>query len=308
VTKKVVTGWVLTLLGAFLLITALLLRFWAPAHAERTPLDTSNDTFLTGQADKLNPATGKLEHNPVWVVSRTRTDSKKSDDKVIVFVNTTCVNVDDGPDSHQCLKEDDPRMISDSIDVFAADRHTGQAVNDKKYIGADGVAHEGLVNKFPFDTQKKDYQYWDGTLGAAATAKYEGEVEINGLKTYKFQFTVPPSKIQVAEGIEGTYEIDKQMWVEPRTGAIVDQAQHEVRKLTDGSTILDLSLRFTDETKSQGVTDAKSNLKTLDLTFVWVPLIGLVGGLICLVVAGFLLLSGRRPEAPAVEQREPAHV
>ena len=307
-TKKVVSGCVLLLLGTFLLTAALLLWFWAPAHAERTPLSTSNDTFLTGEADKLDVATGTLKHSPVWVLSRTRTDSDKSDDEVIVFVSTTCVNADDGADSHQCLKGDDPRLISNSIDVFAGDRHTGMAVNDPKYIGTDGIKHEGLVNKFPFDTKKKNYEYWDGTLGAAATATYESTVEIDGLKTYKFQLTIPESKIEVADGVDGTYTLDKQMWVEPRTGAIVDQQQHEIRKLSDGTKILDLSLGFTDETKAQGVSDGKANVKTLDLILVWAPIVGLVSGLICLGAGAFLLLAGRRRETPTAERREPAHV
>ena len=61
------------------------------AHAARR----QHHTYLTGQADKLNPTTGKVEHVPVRVISRTQVDPSKSDDDVIVFVNA-CVNVDKG--------------------------------------------------------------------------------------------------------------------------------------------------------------------------------------------------------------------
>ena len=41
--------------------------------------------------------------------------------------------------------------------------------------------HEGLVNKFPFDVEKKDYPYWDGLLGRPVEMVYDDTETILGL-------------------------------------------------------------------------------------------------------------------------------
>jgi hypothetical protein len=306
--KKTVSGWILLFLGALLLTAGVITLAVGPGKVQKVPLDVDSDTYLTGQAQKLNPGTGQVEDVPVKVYSNTKVDPKKSDDKVVVWVNYTCVNIDrDNPPN--CLADDDDRLISNSVDTFASDRHTGMAVNDPKYVGQDAAKHEGLVNKFPFNTEKKTYPYWDDLLGTTVNAKYDSTVEVQGLKTYLFKVSVPKTNAKIAGDVEGTYQTEKSIWVEPRTGAIVNQEQHETRLLPDGSVVLDMALKFTDATVKQSVADGKDNLGLLNLVGRTVPIVGIGGGLICLAAAAFLLLSGRRPEAPMdVERREPAHV
>ncbi len=53
---------------------------------------------------------------------------------------------------------------------------------------------EGLYFKFPFDTQKKTYQWWDGTLARPPRAKYVGEGTVKGMKVYKFEQVIEPIK------------------------------------------------------------------------------------------------------------------
>jgi hypothetical protein len=305
--KKVIAGWVLLLLGAFLLTTALMMWFWAPGKAERTPLDSFSNVMLSGAADKLNPKTGKVEHVPVWVLSQYKTDSEKSDDNVIVFVNAICANIDRGPGAHDCLTDKDPRMITDDLDVFATDRHTALALgsNASKY-GA--TPHEGLLNKWPFDAQKKDYPYWDSVLGKAVTASYASTEDIQGLQVYKYTVSIPPTKAEIVKGIEGLYSMEKEIWIEPQTGAIIDQRQHEIRTLPDGSTVLDMDVRFTPETVNTFVKDAHDNKKSLDLFRGPVPILLFVAGVICVVV-GFILVTRQRVEPePAQEEEEYAEV
>jgi hypothetical protein len=291
--KKTVAGWILLFLGAFILVVGILALTIGPGLTQRTPLNVNSYTYLTGQAQKLNPATGKVDNVPVTVLNRTQVDPKKSDGSVIVFVSYTCANINrDNPPA--CLKDNDERLISNSIDVFAADRHTGMAVNNPKYVGADATLHRGLVNKFPFDTQRKDYPLWDTVLNKTTTAAYVKTTDIGGVTVYEFKVDVPPTKAKVAGDVEGTYETHKDIYVEPKTGAIIDQRQHEIRLLPDGSTVLDMSLRFTDATVSKGVSDAKANIKQLDLTGKWLPLAGLVLGVLLLLLGLFLLIAGRR--------------
>jgi hypothetical protein len=293
-------------LGGFLLVAGLVCLLWAPGVVKKTPTDVTSITHLRGQAAKLNTTTGKLESNPVKALSVTKTDSKASDDNTVVWTNSTCLVID-ADDVPGCVDGDDPRLVSASTDVFATDRVSALAV-DSKHLPADAVKHEGLVNKFPFDSEKKTYPYWDGTLGTSVDAKYTGTVEIQGIKTYVYKAVTKDAPIDIAEGVKGTYDDETTMYVEPRTGAILNQTDDQQRYLDSGDKVLDLHLAFTDAQTKQSAADAKDNLRLLDLVEKVVPIVGIVGGLICLGIAGFLVVSQRRRPTPEAQHRELTHV
>ena len=121
-------------------------------------------------------------------------------------------------------------------------------VNDAKYVGTTAEEHQGLVNKFPFDVEQKTYPLWDGVMGTTVEAKFAGEEEVDGLSTYKFTVAVQHAPIEVAENTPGRYNDDKTIWVDPVTGAFIDQKEHQTRSLEDGTVALDLTLGFTPET------------------------------------------------------------
>jgi Porin PorA len=291
-------------LGGFLLIAGLVCLLWAPGVVKKTPLDVNTTTHLSGQAAKLNTSTGELESNPVLATSVTKSDSKTSSDKVVAWTNSSCLVVDkDNPPD--CVDGDDPRLVSASTDVFATDRKTALAVNDSKYLPADAVPHHGLVNKFPFDTEKKTYPYWDGTLGAAADAKYDGTEKVGGVDTYRYKININDAPIEVADGVKGTYTNEVVIWVEPKTGAIQNQSQDQQRYLEDGTQVLNLQAQFTPAQITQSAADTEDNLRLLSLVTVVAPLVGFIGGVICLLAALVLFLMGRsRPEAPSHSTRE----
>lgn len=294
-------------LGGFLLVAGLVCLLWAPGVVKKTPTDVTSITHLSGQAQKLNTSTGQLDSNPVLATSVTKTDSKISSDKVVVWTNSSCLVIDkDNPPD--CVDGDDPRLVSASTDVFATDRKTALAVNDSKYLPADATQHEGLVNKFPFDSEKKTYPYWDGTVGKAVDAKYTGTKKILGTETYVYKVTTKDAPIDIAEGVKGTYDDETTIYVEPKTGAILNQTDNQQRYLENGDKVLDLQLAFTPAQQKKSVDDNKSDRFLLGLVSSIVPIVGIVGGLILLGVAGFLLAADRRRTPPPVERREPAHV
>jgi len=315
VVRKVL-GFVALGLGGFLLVAGLVALLWAPGVVKRTPLDTDSTTLLSGQAQRLDPATGDVEDAEVLAVSRNRVDSEISDDDVVAFVANTCLNVDEGQEP-ACLRGDDERVINNSEpDVFATDRRTGESLSAEasaELLPADAVPHEGLVNKFPFDTPQADQQLWDGLLGEAVTATYDGEDEIEGLPVYRFTTQVDDQPATVVGDIEGRYSSQKTVWVDPRTGSIIDQEQSEQRTTEDGDTLLDLELSFTDEQVADNVASAEDSIGTIDTITRTVPVVGLVGGAV-LLVGGFLLLRGSRgargrrsgPSGPAADRDAPA--
>lgn len=290
--RKVIAA-VLVGLGSFLLVAALTVVLWGGDAVKKTPLDTDSVTNLSGEADKLNPATGEVEALQVKAASVTKADAELSDDDVVVFVNTTCLVIDDG-DTPQCVDESDDRLVSASSDVFATDRRTAEAVNDPQYVPPSAEEKSGLVNKWPFDAEKKDYLYWDGMLGEAVDATYDGTETIEGLETYKYHVLVEEQPAEVVEGIDGVYSQDKYIWIDPVTGAIINQTQDEVRELEDGSPLLDMQLAFTDEQVEDNVADAKDSGRLLGLLTTTLPLVGFIGGAIALLAGLFLFLRGRR--------------
>jgi hypothetical protein len=295
--RKVIAG-VLLGLGSFLLVAALTVVLWGGDAVKKTPLDTNSVTNLSGTADKLNPGTGEVESLQVKAASVTKADAELSSDDVVVFVNTTCLVIDDG-DTPQCVDDSDDRLVSASSDVFATDRRTAEAVNDPQYIPPSAEEKSGLVNKWPFDAEKKDYTYWDSMLGEAVDATYDGTETLEGLETYKYHVLVEEQAAEVVEGVDGVYSQDKYIWVDPTTGSIVNQTQHEVRELEDGSPLLDMQLAFTDEQVESNVADAKDSGQSLDLLTKTLPLVGFIGGAIAFLAGLFLFLRARRDTTAA---------
>jgi hypothetical protein len=295
--RKIIS-WVLLGLGAFLLAAALVATVWAPDQVKRAPLDTDSTTRLSGTAQKLNTGTGEIEDLDVRAVSITEADSNKSDDDVVAYVNTSCLVID-VPDTPDCGEpgtgEDaDPNVINISNELFATDRRTGVAVNGDDYLPEGTPEREGLQNKFPFDAEKEDYEFWDGILDRAVPATYEGTDEIEGLETYRYNMSVVEEEATVIGDVDGIYSLDKTMWIEPNTGAIIDQEQHDVRTLPNGDPLLDLQLSFTDEQVSANVDDASANVSSLTLLTKTIPLVGFIGGALCIIAGILLLLSARR--------------
>jgi hypothetical protein len=285
-------------LASFLLVAAVLATTWAPGVVKKTPIDINNKTFLSGTAQRLDAATGKLgEASPIRIVSITQADGKKSDDKVVVFRAGSCVVVNEDGNAPDCVDGDDPRLVSADESNFATDRVTALAVPNGKYLPADSPQYKGLVNKFPFDSKKKTYPYWDGTLGAAVDAKYDGTEKVGGIDTYRYKININDAPIDVAEGVKGTYTNEVVIWVEPKTGAIQNQSQDQQRYLADGTQVLNLQAQFTPDQIKQSADDTKSNVRLLSLVTVVVPWVGFVVGGLCLIAALALLLTGRNSSA-----------
>lgn len=280
-----IASWVLIGLGAFLLVIAVLAKTWAPGVLMKTPTNIDQITRLEGGGEKFDPDTSEVEPITVRVTNLTQTDADKSTDDSVVWVSTVCV-VKDEPDTPDCVDGDDPRLVSATVDVFMTDRVTALAKGELS----------GIVNKFPFDTEKKTYPYWDGILGEPLDAEFVGTETIQGVEAYHFTVEAEDMETEVSDGIDGIYTTRKEIYVEPRTGSILNQEQYERRTLEDGTVLVDLTVKFTEDQIKTNVEDSKKNISGLDLLLNTVPLIGFIGGPI-LIVIGLLLGRRKRQEA-----------
>lgn len=304
-------GLVLIFLGGLLLGVGLLAQVYAVPRLELAPLDTNVVTDLEGEATLGGP--DGPDTFPVRVFSTTRADTEVSDDEVVAYQRASCVVRDVGT-VEGCVSNADPqeRLLTASTDEFATDRATGEAVNDAEYLSASAVPHEGLVNKFPFNAEEKDYPYWSGTLGEAVTAAYQRSTEIDGLPVHVYQVSIQDAPIEITEDTPGLYNETTDIVVEPTTGSIVYQEGSTERLTEDGELFLSLDVAFTDEQTDESVAEAGDLKDQLGLITTTIPLVGYIGGGVLLVVGiVLLLLQGRsrrsgQSGASVEKPREPA--
>lgn len=289
-------GFVLVGLAAFLVVAGLLFQFWAPDQLKRAPIDTDEVTELEGVA--LLPANfaepTNLEQADIRVYQGTTSDTDKSDDDVAVYDEYTCLLRDEG-ELEGCVDAEDPegRLVTADLDRYATDRRTGEAVNDVKYVGEDAIPHTGLINKWPFDVEKKSYEMWDGVVGDSVEAKFVEETTLKGLDVYVFETDVTAEDVNILSDVPGTYINQATWYVDPVTGSIVGKKEHQERFLNGEDLVLNLDFEFTEAEYTQKVEDAKSNIQLLNLVTTTLPIVFYIAGALCLV-AGVLLIRRRR--------------
>ena len=164
---------------------------------------------------------------------------------------------------------------------------------------------------------KKDYKFWDATLGQAVTTKFQKESEIDGLTVYEFKYEVPTTTVGTRDipasliGETGTdpitadiqYSTVTQHWVEPTTGVVIDRVSDTQNTLAvDGETKITTSggvFSYTDEQVKENVDEYKGKASSLQMVQTTVPLVGLVLGL--LLIIGGVLLARRSREGAGSE-------
>jgi hypothetical protein len=306
-------GPILVGIGAFLVVTGLLARFYAYPALAVAPMDQNSVTMLEAKdATILDLSTLKEVTTDMSVANKTVGDvpaSEEADDGVVVWAATTSYRDEIG------------NIRSRSAERYAFDAHTGEAVNccGGFVEETDGerleVKRSGLISKYPFGTEKKDYKFWDDTIGQAVTTKFVKESEIDGLTVYEFKYEVPTTTVSTREvpasliGESGTdalevevqYETVTQHWVEPNTGVIIDRVSETANTLAyEGEQKITTSggrFEYTDDQVKDNVDEYKGKASSLKAVETTVPLVGVVLGLL-MILGGVLLSRRNRGEGP----------
>jgi len=310
-------------LGAFVLVLGLLSKFYMYDRLAVVPLNqttTSTSETLPGADaeyldvdNDLTITNGPLRSVRVVTgdVDLSKEASDELDEDVAVWNSYVCT---DTPD-FDCSGTETP--LAGSNDTVAFQRNSAETVRwDGAVSEASGETDEdpfeGLYFKFPFDTQKKTYQFWDGTLKKATPAEFEEETEIKGLKVYKFVQEIAPQKsgeITVPGNLVGRkasdsvkadriYSNTRTLYVEPVTGAIIKGGESQDSYLEvdgeRGATTTKATLEYTDDYVQENVDDYKSKAMLLSLINTTIPLVGIIGGLV-LILIGALTKSAQFP-------------
>jgi hypothetical protein len=292
-------GPVMTCAGAFLVAIGLFAQFYMGTALLKTPLNVDEVIHVDGNA-QVPDDKGKIQQTPVLAWSTYHVNTSLSDSKVVSFQNSQCL-VKDIDDPTGCVSSDDPqdRLLSATTDDYATNRRTAESINDPKYLPAGAIPHSGVINKWPFLSQKKTYTFWDDGTQKGVPATYAGTSKLDGHEVYVYDVKVPKTKIEVAQGVKGYYTDDKQVYVDEMTGSVLNQVEHQVRTDLQGNPVIDLHIKFTDSQIQKLVNEARDNGKQLTVIRTIVPIVGYVVGVPVFLIGLFLTLRARRRARPA---------
>ncbi|WP_369258824.1 DUF3068 domain-containing protein [Geodermatophilus amargosae] len=315
--RRRVLGFVLLGLGALCLGAALAVRLVLAPTLVTLPLDQkASVTVVDPDATYLDFESLSEVSGEVTARLQVRGDvtaGEASDDVAVWSSGTTITN------------EDGDLLTEPAEVVNCLDRTTAEAVD----CDAASADIDGLTLTFPFDTQQQDYEVWNGNVGEAVTARYDGEDEVEGVEVYRFVQTVPETVIRTAE-VPGTfagessadtvtadvvYSSERTILVEPVSGKIVSSVEHPVTVLRGpggdtGLTVLEAELGPTDEGLGDAAAGAAETRDQITLVQRTLPLAIAGLGVVLLLVGAFLLLRAprgahRADPAPAVQPTAP---
>ncbi|MGV9663377.1 DUF3068 domain-containing protein [Nocardia niigatensis] len=330
---------VLVGLGAMLLVAAIMIPTYTVSRLAKTPLDLEITTVATNpqtgapsevlDSKSLTSATGsaKVDQNVPLVSQRFLTVEDPSDaSKMTIQAGQTLRRTD---------KQGDTGLLTATIDRVTVDRKTGRPVDsvdggpngaiavtvDKKGASVmDPVQHTGLQYRFPIGTDKKAYPYFDLNARKTFDINFVEETEINNLKVYHFQQSVPVTDLSTVAnsptnkltlpaekwGVEGDgdvtmarfYTNTRDLWIEPQTGTVIKgQEQIHLFYARSGDkpevTALKSTLVFDENTIESQISVAKDNMDKLSLYGRILPIILGVLALVFLIVGLLLGLLGK---------------
>jgi hypothetical protein len=294
-----VFGYILFVLGLMFAFLAVFLVLYTVPRVEKAPTDV-DQTVTSDGAGEYFSAQRLAYVGPVSLeaIERYKGDPQASTDTVAV------INY-----QNHLIASDTGGDIDFDKEVYAMDRTTGEAVN----CCGEQPKHSGLELKFPFGTEKKTYQLWDGASDAAYPAEFVGVETIQGTEVYRFHsetgdvqmgfLDLPGTVLGRDPGnveVERMYNASIDAWAEPVTGAIVKGSKHVEQWAAENGTRLiplaDLTVTYNEPTVTKLIDDAKDAKKSLAMVKTTLPIVLPIIGII-LAVIGFLLL--REPKGKA---------
>jgi len=186
-------------LGAALLIAALLLTTYTKGKIAKIPLDIDTSLVSDGTATAFDPDSlvaerFKIDRDvPVALQQQMSVEAPSNADVVTFQVGTTLRRTDRQQDAGLLLAlVDTVTMNRNTAEAVSSENNPGgavqkpRAIEDEKPPTNIALPHEGLTYRFPFDTEKKTYPFFDPIAQKAFDANYDGEEDVNGLTTYRF--------------------------------------------------------------------------------------------------------------------------
>lgn len=312
-------GLVLLALAVFFAALSPLLRWYAFPRLAKIPANQYQDMVLEAKDATLLDY-GTMEARKVSKVTIVQTlkgnveaseqIEKTAGKDVVVWDGLSYVV---GPDG---------KMVSKIPERYIFDAHTQEPVHATgEMVDGDPVKRQGIEFKWPFLTEKRDYEYFDAQARITAPIHYKGTQNFRGVEVYYFEQTIPWTKVRFprtmpVEGITpesvaktGTtrwYTTVRKFWVEPLTGAPVYGEEVHKEELRGGTLLGDRDkvtafaghVKMREDYIVSTVDLVKSNRTLVLLLTSYLPWGFLALGLLLLALSLYLEARGRRPGDP----------
>ncbi|MFD9135426.1 DUF3068 domain-containing protein [Streptomyces bottropensis] len=319
-------GLILLTLAVFFTALSPLVRWYAFPHLAKIPANQYQDMVLEAKdATLLDYATMTARTVPkVTIVQTLKGDVEASEAierntgrDVVVWDGLSYVQ---GPDGE---------MVSRIPERYIFDAHTQEPVHAKgEMVDGDPVEREGLEFKWPFLTEKRDYEYFDAQARITAPIHYKGTQDFRGVEVYYFEQTIPWTEVPfprvmpvegiTRETVAGTgttrwYTTVRKFWVEPVTGAPVYGEEIHKEELRGGTLLGDREkvtafaghVKMREDYIEHTVDLVKSQRLLVLLMTSYLPWGFLALGIGLLALSLWVEARGRRPGA-AASSRPPA--
>ncbi len=336
-------------LGAALLIAALLLSTYTSSRITKIPLDIDTTSISDGTGTALDSASLSTDH---LVVNQNVPLVSQQQISVESPANADVVTLQVGSSVRRTDKQKDSGLLLAMVDTVTLNRKTAMAVSDDTHTGgsiqkprsfgdenpptAMPLRHDGLSYRFPFQTEKKTYPYFDSIAQKAFDVNYDTQEDVNGLTTYRFtqnigyngdgKLVAPvpyPSLYAGAEdakvtasaamwGVPGEpgeqvtmtryYAAQRTFWVDPVSGTIVKETEHANHyfardPLKPEMTLADYKATSNQDTVEAQVNAARDERDRLALWSRVLPITFTAVGLVALIGGGLLASFSLRTES-----------
>jgi hypothetical protein len=337
-------------LGAALLIAALLLTTYTSSRIAKVPLDVDATLISDGTGTALDVASLSQEH---FVINQNVPLVSQQQISVESPANADVVTLQVGSSLRRTDKQKDGGLLLAIVDTVTLNRKTAMAVSDDTHTGgsvqkpraygdenpptAIPMRHDGLSYRFPYNTEKKTYPYFDPIAQKAYDVNYDNQEDVNGLTTYRFTQNVGydgdgklvapvkyPSLYAGQEdgkvtasaamwGLQGGdpaeqitmtryYAAQKTFWVDPVSGTIVKQTEHANHyfsrdPLKPEVTLADYKVTSNEDTVESQVNTARDERDRLALWSRVLPITFTAIGIIALVGGGLFASFSLRTES-----------
>lgn len=321
---------ILLALAVFFAALSPLLRWYAFPRLAKIPANQYQDMVLEAKnATLLDYGTMRSKTVPKVTIVQTLKGNVEAAKKIEKTAGRDVV-VWDGL---SYVRGPDGRMVSEIPERYIFDAHSQAPVHATgEMVDGDPVKRDGIEFKWPFLTQKRDYEYFDAQTRTTNPIHYKGTQTFRGLKVYYFEQTIPWTqvkfpKVMPVKGITpesvaktGTtrwYTTVRRFWVEPVTGAPVYGEEIHKEELRGGTllggrakvTAFAGDVKMREDYIEHTVALVKSNRTLVLLMTSYLPWGFLILGLLLLSLSLYLEARGRHPGDPApVEAPEPEPV
>ncbi|MFI7497138.1 DUF3068 domain-containing protein [Streptomyces sp. NPDC049687] len=307
---------VLLALAVFFAALSPLLRWYAFPRLAKIPANEYQTMVLEAKnATLLDYGTMTARTVPKVTVVQTLKGNVQASEKIEKTAGRDVV-VWDGL---SYIQGPDGKMVSKVPERYIFDAHSQEPVHATgEMVDGDPVRREGIEFKWPFMTEKRDYEYFDAQARTTAPIHYKGTQNFRGVEVYYFEQTIPWTKVPMPRtmpvagitpetvaktGTTRWYTTVRKFWVEPLTGAPVYGEEIHKEELRGGSllggrakvTAFAGHVKMREDYIEHTVALVKHNRTLVLLMTSYLPKAFLALGVLLLALALYLEARSRRP-------------